>query len=92
MTSFTGGAARRRAAPPAALRAHEHGAVPPELVVFYSALNATAMRSALDAPELDYAWVLAHKEDQEKERLEEEAEAERAVAEQVACLWSRFAW
>ena len=55
----------------------------PDLVLFYAEFNATEMRAALDAPELDYAWVRAHEEDEEQLRKEEEEEAAEEAAEKV---------
>ena len=45
---------------------------PPDLALFYQNFNQTELREALDAPELDYKWVVAHKEDQELLRKEQE--------------------
>jgi len=64
-------------------RTPEHGAVPPELVVFYSGLNATEMRLALDAPELADEWVLAHQQHLDSERREAEEEEARQAADKV---------
>ena len=53
------------------------------MVVSYSALNATEMRLALDAPALADEWVLQHQQHLDAERKEEEEEA-RLAAQQVA--------
>lgn len=64
------------------------------MVLFYHEFNATEMRQALDAPELDYKWVEAHKEDEEilrREAQEDAAEAEAQKAREEAEEAARLA-